>query len=224
MSIDTALTEKTFNKREQKNDPTACSVWGVFLWNKMHHCMLLDAWEDHLGFPQLVKRIKTEREFSYGDSKEPILQPFIRGAQRPSHQGRKPDKILIEDKGSGISARQQLASEGILTDLYNPGAMDKLSRLHVVSPMFAHRRVWAVESDQMPGEPRSWADPLMSQVCAYVGPGSTEHDDLLDTTTQALKLIMDGYRLTFTQKIDPDLEARKLADKLRSKPINPYAP
>lgn len=223
-SLDTAFTEKNFDKKELKNDPTACSVWGLFLFGQEHHVMLLDAWEDMLGFPQLVKRVKAERDYTYGDSKEPLLKPVVSGPSRPRHQGRKPDKILIEDKGSGISLRQQLAQEEILTDIYNPNGMDKLSRLHVVSPMFAHRRVWYLESDTMAGQPKSWAEPLISQVCTYVGPGSVEHDDLLDTTTQALKLFMDGWKFKFTVPKDPNEETKKRLEdaKRKQKKENPY--
>jgi predicted phage terminase large subunit-like protein len=185
--------------------------------------MLLDCWEDMLGFPALVKKVKIEREYTYGDSKEPMLKPIVSGPARPRHQGRKPDEILIEDKGSGISLRQQLAAEQILTQLYMPDT-DKLSRLHAVSPMFAHRRVWAVESDSIAGQPRAWAEPLIIQVCSYVGPGSIEHDDLLDTSTQALKKIMDGWRMTFTVPRDPDLEKREQLEREKRKALktNPY--
>lgn len=225
-SLDTAFTEKNFDKKELKNDPTACSVWGLFMVGKEYHVMLLDCWEDYLGFPQLIKRVKTEREYTYGDSREPLLKPIVSGPNRPRHQGRRPDKILIEDKGSGISLRQSLAAEEILTELYNPGQMDKLSRLHAVSPMFAHRRVWAIESESKSNPPafKSWADPLISQVCTYVGPGSVEHDDLLDTTTQALKLFMDGWKFKFTVRETPEQEmARRLAEAKRKKrKENPY--
>ena len=223
LSIDTAFTEETFDKRTQSSDPSAASVWGVFEWEKQKHVMLLDCWEERLGFPQLITRVKEEREMTYGDAEEPILKPYIKGPQRARHTGRKPDLTLIEDKGSGISLRQSLAAEDILTESYNPGDLDKLSRLHAVSPMFSHRRVWCIESDHMEGEPKSWADPLISQVCSYVGPGSLEHDDLLDTSTQALKLIMDRFNLKFTVKVDPDSEAAKELERIkRRKTGNPY--
>lgn len=197
MSLDTAFTEETFDKKEQENDPTACTVWGLFTHERNDHIMLLDAWEDYLGLPALIKRVKKEREYSYGDSDEPVLRPIVPGVHRPKHQGRPPDLIIIEDKGSGISLRQSLAVEKIMTYPYNPGQADKLSRLHTVSPLFPNRRVWAIESDKREGEPRSWAEPVLSQVCSYVGRGSLEHDDLLDTSTQALKYLMDKFSISF---------------------------
>lgn len=225
LSLDTAFTEETYDKKKNTSDFTACSVWGVFEWNKQDHVLLLDCWEDRLGFPQLLTRVKKEKEMTYGDANEPLLQPHIRGPQRPNHQGRRPDLILIEDKGSGISLRQSLATENVFTESYNPGRLDKLSRLHVVSPMFAHKRVWAVESEVHTGKFRNWADPLVTQVCTYVGEGSLEHDDLLDTATQALRLVMDKFRLVFTVKVDFEDEKRKAALELLKKrrEVNPYA-
>jgi phage terminase large subunit-like protein len=223
MSLDTAFTEKQWDKREQTGDPTACSVWGLFTYERTDHIMLLDAWEDYLGFPQLIKRIKIEKSFTYGDQDEPVLRPLLEKQRQPKHQGRPPDLILLEDKGSGISLRQQLAVEHLLTESYNPEGMDKLSRLHACSPLFPHGRVWAVESTKARGEPRNWADPLISQVCTYVGEGSLIHDDLLDSATQAWIYLMHRFDMKFTVRMDPKEETKKALEKLHAKKRrNPY--
>jgi phage terminase large subunit-like protein len=226
MSLDTAFTEKTFDKKKQENDPTACSVWGLFDYEKKLQVMLLDCWEDRLGFPALMKRVKKERLLTYGDANEPRIKPKIEDIKyRVSHQGRRPDLLLIEEKGSGISLRQALAVENVITEAYNPGGMDKLSRLHAVSPMFAHGRVWCVESDVRGGQPKTWANPLISQVCSFVGEGSIEHDDLLDTTTQALKLFMDKFfgPLEFKQDVEEIMRQRAIARMKKLQQRNPYA-
>jgi hypothetical protein len=70
-----------------------------------------------------------------------------------------------------------------------------------------------VESDQIKGSPKMWADPLITQVCSYLGEGSIEHDDLLDTTTQALRLFMNKHIGSLTKKIDPIEERRKRAQE-----------
>ena len=205
-------------------------MWGVFNLKQFGqvktHVMLLDAWEDYLGLPALIKRVKRERKYTYGDSDEPRIAVKVKPkGQRAGHQGRKPDILLIEEKGSGISLMQSLATENILTHGYNPGNEDKLPRLHIVSPMWAHGRVWAVESDVNQGEFRTWAEPVVSQVCSYIGPNSTEHDDLLDTTTQALRLVMEKYFGAFTIKSDPIEAKRQKAreeQRRRKRKRNPY--
>lgn len=226
MSLDTAFTEDTHDKKKQENDPTACSVWGLFTFNKQKHVLLLDAWEDYLGFPELIKRVKKERVYTYGDSDEPMLRPrIVPREQRPRHQGKKIDLILIETKGSGISLRQSLATEDILTSAYNPGKLDKLARLHDASPAWAHGRVWATESEVNPGNFKGWADPLISQVCSYTGEGSLDHDDLLDTTTQAIRYFLKHHIGVLTVKKDPE-EARREAAREAAKKVkgarNPY--
>ena len=229
MSLDPAFSEKQHDKKKQENDPTACSVWGMFTYKREKHVMLLDCWEEWLGLPELIKKVKRERRLTYGDQDEPLLRPKgVRAANRPRHQGKRVDMILIEEKASGISLRQSLAVEDILTHGYNPGNADKLTRLHLTSPMWAHRRVWAVESDSIPDTPKTYMDPLITQVCSYIGEGSIERDDLLDTATQVMRVFMDEYIGPLTIKKDPVEEKRQAARiaaekaKRKLKGANPY--
>ena len=190
MSLDTAYTEKSIDKKGDP-DPTACSVWGVFHHEKRSNIMLLDCWEDHLGLPDLMRRVKREMNTAYGDDEDQALIKPLFGSAKPITSGRKPDILLIEDKGSGISLRQMLAESGIEAYAYNPGRADKLTRLHIVSPIFAQKRVWLPESDKHAGRPRTWCDPLVSQLCAFTGEGSIKHDDHVDACSQAMRLCMD---------------------------------
>jgi predicted phage terminase large subunit-like protein len=199
MSLDTAFTEKTMDKRRGDPDPTACSVWGVFFHEKRNNVMLLDCWEEHLGLPDLIRKVKKELNVSYGDDDDAAVIKPLFGSSKPLTSGRKPDILLIEDKGSGISLRQMLEREGIEAYAYNPGRADKLTRLHIVSPIFARRMVWLPESAKHPGRPRNWVDPLLHQLCSYTGPGSIKHDDYVDSTSQALRLMMDKRLLDAVQ-------------------------
>ena len=217
LSLDTAFTEKTVDKRSGDPDPTACTVWGVFHHEKRNNIMLLDCWEDHLGMPDLIRRVKKEMNIAYGDDDDNALIKPMFGSSKPLTSGRKPDILLIEDKGSGISLRQMLEREGLEAYAYNPGRADKLTRLHIVSPIFARKMVWLPESASHPGRPRNWIDPMLHQLCSYTGPNSIKHDDYVDATTQALRLCMDKRLL------DP-IMARK--DEIAPPPkkiVNPYA-
>lgn len=237
-SMDTAFTEQTHDRSkhlkqtlEPENDPTAVSVWGLFSLTRKgrfeKNILLLDAWEDWLGYPDLIKRVRRERQLTYGDSDEPVYKAkIIPKASRAGHQGRKIDLILIEQKGSGISLIQSLATENILAQAYNPGREDKLTRLHLVSPLWPHGRVWAPESELNPGKFKSWADPVISQVCSYLGEGSIDRDDLLDTTTQALRYFMDHFIGPLTELADAETEARRKAQLIENRRAkvksNPY--
>ena len=227
MSLDTAFTERTLNTKGDP-DPTACSVWGVFTHEKRSNVILLDCWEDHLGMPDLIRRVKREMNTAYGDDEDQALIKPMFGSSKPLTSGRKPDIVLIEDKGSGISLRQMLAEAGIEAYAYNPGRADKLSRLHIVSPVFAQRRVWLPESDKHPGRPRTWADPLVSQLCSFTGEGSIKHDDFVDSTTQALRLALDKGMLRIVseerqQRAAEAAELRDAAQRSGRPRVNPYA-
>ncbi|MFZ9635846.1 MAG: hypothetical protein ACO3EK_18700, partial [Alphaproteobacteria bacterium] len=111
-----------------------------------------------------------------------------------------------------------LEREGIEAYAYNPGRADKLTRLHIVSPVFARRMIWLPESSKQPGRPRNWIDPLLHQLCAFTGPGSIKHDDYVDSTTQALRLCMDKRLLDTVQARKDERDAPP------PKPVvNPYA-
>jgi hypothetical protein len=83
-----------------------------------------------------------------------------------------------------------------------------------------------VESEKRRGEFKQWAEPVVTQVCTYTGPGSVKHDDLLDTTTQALRLFMDKYIGPLSVEEDEDAEKERAArEELEDEKArhNPYA-
>ena len=225
MSLDTAYSEESHDKKKNETDPSACSVWGGFTIKGVPHIMLLDCWAEKLGFPDLVDRVITEKAAKYGQGDQrPLLGPYA--GKQTINSGKKIDVIVIEEKASGKSLRQQLAKHGILTHPYNPGKADKLTRLHIVSPLVADGRVWIPESTKNPGKFMSWAEPLLEQLCSYSGEGTVLHDDLLDTTTQAWRILDDMWLhyldAALTKKklrhvMDPDAVIKTRAN------INPYA-
>ena len=224
MSLDTAMTAASVDKKTHNADPTACQVWGVFWHEDRTQLMMLDCWQDHLGFPDLLARVKKERLVAYGDEDNaPIMKPLI-GPARMAGSGRKPDIILIEDKGSGISLRQSLEREGIETYPYNPGNADKLSRLHMVSHIFAQKRVWLPESQKHPKKPRTWCDQAVTQWCSFRGERSIAHDDHVDAMSQAVRLCLDKQLLTEIKKSKPEREREDNERAPRYTPRgNPYA-
>jgi predicted phage terminase large subunit-like protein len=217
MSLDTAFTEETRDKKKGDPDYSACSVWGLFRHEKKPAIVLLDCWQERLGLPDLIDRVKEEMRTQYGDGdKVPMIKPLF-GPKSSYLVGRKPDLCLIEDKGSGISLRQILAREDILAYPYNPGKADKLTRLHAVSHLFLHGFIWVVESEKRAGQPKTWAEPLISQLCSYTGDKSIKHDDLMDSATQAIRLISDKNMLSTTMPLKEDTPRKP---KQHS---NPYA-
>ena len=235
VSLDTAFTERTRAKDSDAAtdtmkgdpDPTACTVWGVFKHEKRSNIMLLDCWDEHLGLPELIRRCKREMQARYGDDSGPIIKPIF-GPATSDMSGRKPDILLIEDKGSGISLRQMLEQEGVIAYPYNPGRADKLTRLHIVSPVFARRLVWLPESSNpsRKGQPVNWCETMLAQLCSFTGTGSIKHDDYVDSTSQCLRLCMDKGFLSAQVPAHEQRQAREESEvkrQLRRPGYNPYA-
>ena len=196
-SYDCAFSEKTHN------DPTACTTWGVFkpLDGPMA-VLLIDAWAEHLTFPQLKPRVIAEFKVAYGEGRD----------------AKKPDLILVEDKAAGISLIQELQYAHLPVRAYNPGRADKMQRLQITASIFASGRVWLPESANRKGFVRDWAEGFLSQICSF--PDST-HDDYVDTATQAMRLLKDMGFLD----INPEPRYDDEDDYLDYKPqrVNPYA-
>lgn len=194
-SYDTAYTEKT------ENDPTACTAWGVFEEHGnpgVYSAMLLDAWSEHMAYPDLREKAKSEWQVKYGTKEKQA------------------DVALIEEKGSGISLIQDLRIARIPVTPYNPGNADKMQRLHAVSHLFSNGRVWLLESSKKPGQPVTWAEEMISQLCAFP---LVEHDDYVDSTTQALRLLRDQHWL----RVDLEEEITEYDYTQDRRKANPYA-
>jgi predicted phage terminase large subunit-like protein len=130
------------------------------------------------------------------------------------------DLILIEDKSAGISLIQDLQRAHMPVRAYNPGKADKMQRLNIVSSLFARGRVWVPESSQRPGYVRDWAEPLVSQLCAFP---DTTHDDFVDATTQALRFLRDAGFIDIDGPAPDDYDEDDVIDAGGKKRENPYA-
>jgi predicted phage terminase large subunit-like protein len=198
-SYDVATSDKTHN------DPTACTVWGVFKpLDKPMAVMLIDCWSEHMQYPDLRPKVLEEATSIYGDSDE-------------WSSGKKVDLILVEDKSAGISLIQDLQRSGLNVRAYNPQRADKMARLNIVSPIIAKGLVYLPESDVNENEVKSWIEPFLNQVCAFP---EVRHDDYVDSMTQALRILRDMGFLTVDVIKD---EWEDYADESKPRRVNPYA-
>lgn len=158
-----------------KNDPCACTVWGVFNERGKKGVILLDAWDEHLGYPKFRKKVVAEWHSLYGKSER--------------RKGKKADAVLVENKSSGISILQDLRTANIPAIPYNPGKASKVQRAHNIAPVHELDCVYILESGKEPGEFITWARPFVEQVGKFP---NAEHDDYVDTYTQALHYLRDA--------------------------------
>src|SRR5210317_1721402 len=93
-----------------------------------------------------------------------------------------PDTVIVEAKASGLPLTQELRNMGIPVVNFTPSkGNDKISRVHAVSPLFEAGMVWAPDE--------VWAEELVEEVAAFP---NGEHDDLVDSMTQALMRYRQG--------------------------------
>lgn len=165
-SYDTAFTANT------ENDPTGQLAFGIFRPSpdEPYSVILMDAWTEHLKYPELRKKSIEEYKNTYGP------------------QEAKVDILLIEDKGSGIALIQDLQRAGLPIRKYNPGRPDKVMRLHAVSHLVYNGRVYIPESKKVPGEFITWSEDFIREVCSFP---NSPHDEYVDCLSQALAFFRD---------------------------------
>lgn len=163
---------------KQTADYSALSIWG--LWRDDHmrpQVMLASAWAERLTINGAVTKI-------------------VESCQRL-----RVSVLLVENKASGISVQQELARlQGdaewsvFMIDPKKHG--DKVARAHSVAHLFAAGMVWAPD--------RAWSDKVITQ-CAAFPRGA--HDDLVDTTTQALRWMRDAGLLVVQAEREAEIAA-----------------
>jgi predicted phage terminase large subunit-like protein len=198
-SYDCAFTEKT------TGDPTACSVWAIFTHKGIRNAMLIDAWDEHLSYPDLRARAVKDWTTEYGGMTK----------DSPYSRAKRPDRILVEAKASGQSLLQDLRLAKVPAVGYNPGQADKVSRAHQAAPTLELGLLWVPESGKNPGHPVTWAAAFLKQLGKFP---VAEHDDYVDTFTQAIIYLKnDGW---FELPQARDVDEPRISNKPR---INPYA-
>ena len=198
-SYDCAFTEKT------TGDPTACTVWAIFTHKGERNAMLIDAWDEHLSYPDLRARAVKDWTTEYGGMTK----------DSPYSRAKRPDRILVEAKASGQSLLQDLRLAKVPAVGYNPGQADKVSRAHQAAPTLELGLLWVPESGKNLGQPVSWAAAFLKQLGKFP---VAEHDDYVDTFTQAIIYLKnDGW---FELPRARDVDEPRHSNKPR---INPYA-
>lgn len=186
-SLDGAYTEK------ETNDPSGVTIWGV--WRepvtRQPQVLLMHAFSDRLRFNDLInKTIKVCRQFHV-------------------------DRLIIENKASGASLYQEMTRlfrMEVGCQLVNPKG-DKVSRAYAVQhlfgafdetskgpdgkPVWIPGMVWRVQ--------RSCTDKVVDEMASLGVRGGGKHDDLADSTTQALKFMRDcGWVLMPNEGVGDD--------------------
>jgi predicted phage terminase large subunit-like protein len=126
--------------------------------------------------------------------------PELKRIAREEYKNWNPDNVLIEAKATGITLQQELRRVGIPVTMYSPGGrragQDKVSRANSIAPILESGMVWAPETE--------WADELIEECAAFP---NGDHDDMVDSTTQALMRFRAGNFIALnTDEADDNAE------------------
>ena len=199
-SYDGAYEEK------QENDASACTVWGVFNNGDKNGVMLLDCWAERLAYPKFRAKVLEGWHEVYG-----VVDKSV------GHKGKKADVVLVEKKSSGISILQDLRAGNIPCIPYDPGRSSKVMRAHNVAPVLELDVVYIPESHKQRGQYTTWAREFVAQCEKFP---NAEHDDYVDTFTQAMIYLRDAGRLEMPYA-ELDL-VEELDYHAKKRAVNPY--
>lgn len=149
--------------KTQRSDYSACTTWGVFYA------------PDDEG--------KTQPNIILLDAyKERLEFPELKQKAFEMWQTMQPDAFIVEAKAAGTPLIFELRAMGIPVSEYTPSrGNDKIARVNAVADLFASGNVWCPET--------RFAEEVMDEFAAFpVG----EHDDLVDSSTQALLRFRQG--------------------------------
>ena len=93
-----------------------------------------------------------------------------------------PDACIVEAKAAGSPLIFELRRIGVPVSEYTPGrGKDKIARVNAVSDLFHSGHVWAPK--------KRWAEEVIEQFASFP---HGDHDDLVDSSTQALLRFRQG--------------------------------
>ena len=149
--------------KTQRADYSACTTWGIFNMPN----------EDGVTVPNLIL---------LDAYKEKLEFPELKRAAYDKYWEFEPDQMIVEAKAAGSPLIFELRAMGIPVTEFTPSrGQDKIARVNAVSDLFASGVIWCPAT--------RWADEVIEE-CASFPAG--EHDDLVDSTTQALLRFRQG--------------------------------
>ena len=130
-------------------------------------------YENESGPPQIILVDASRGRWEFPDLRRKALEEY---------KYWDPECVIIEAKASGMPLTQELRTMGIPVVNYSPSrGNDKLTRVNSIAPMLESGLVWAPDT--------TWAEEVIEECAAFP---AGEHDDYVDTVTQALRRFREG--------------------------------
>tara|TARA_R110001632_G_scaffold90747_2_gene194775 strand:- start:37 stop:828 length:792 start_codon:yes stop_codon:yes gene_type:complete len=114
--------------------------------------------------------------------KERLEFPELKKKAMEQYKYWNPETVIIEAKASGMPLTYELRRMGIPVINFTPSrGNDKHARVNSVSPIFESGLIWAPDE--------KWAEEVVEECAAFP---YGDHDDLVDSTTQAVMRFRQG--------------------------------
>lgn len=177
---------------KEVNDDCAMTVWGI--------------WYNSYDMPQVMLMEAWAEKLEF----HTLITKTVNTCRK-----RKVDRLLVEAKNNGYSVVQEIRrlmmGKGDFSVHAEPVKGDKVARAHSIVALFSGGLVWAPERD--------WAQKAIEQ-CASFPKG--QHDDLVDSVTQALSHMRRASLLQMPEERQDELRHRlqPVGEKRKSLPYD----
>ena len=154
-------------EKSNRADFSACTTWGIFQK------------ENEKGYMQpniiMLDAVKERLEF-----------PELKKKAFDMWKEWNPDTLIIEKRAAGAPLVYELRRMGIPLSEYTPyKGQDKIARVNSIADLFASGVVWRPDT--------RWAEEVVEEMASFP---NGDHDDLVDSTSQALMRFRQGGFIT----------------------------
>ena len=199
---ESAIVKRDWWKWWEKDDPPVCD-YIIQSWDTAHEVKTnsdysaCTTWgvfynEEEKNAAQIILLDAFKDRMTFPELKQTALKHYREW---------QPDAFIVEKKSAGAPLIQELRAMGIPAWETNPSrGNDKVVRLNAIADLFASGMVWAPDT--------RWAREVIEEVASFpVG----EHDDFVDTTSQALMRFRQGgfISLDSDEKDEPIIFKRR---------------
>lgn len=168
-------------EKNNRADYSACTTWGVFYKTNA----------EGFDIPNIILLDAFKERMEFPELKQKAKEMYMEW---------EPDNLIVEKKAAGAPLIYELRQLGIPLQEYTPSkGSDKIARVNAISDMFASGFVWCPAT--------RWAEEVMEECAAFP---NGEHDDIVDSTSQALLRFRKGgfVRLTSDADDEPVIKRR----------------
>ena len=170
--------------KTERSDFSACTTWGVFYTPD----------DEGVTKPNIILLDAYKERLEFPELKKKAFELW---------SDMQPDAFIVEAKAAGMPLIFELRAMGIPVAEYTPSrGNDKIARVNAVADLFASGIVWAPET--------RFAEEVIEEFASFP---AGEHDDLVDSSTQALlRFRQGGFLPLHTDEEDEPTDYSRRAD------------